>query len=147
MRISKSFTIEEFACHDGTPVPDYLLDHLQHLVDSVLQPVRDRWATWSPKTPQILVVSGFRTTEWNKRVGGAKKSTHLVLKGADIKPVYLRDVPRLFLMVLDMYQQGLLPALGGLGEYPGWVHVDTSKATDGHLRRWKGGGVGSEPES
>lgn len=147
MQLSRSFHLDEFACHDGTPVPDYLVAHAQRLADGVLQPVRDAWERFNPKTPQILVVSGFRTSDWNRRVGGAKKSTHLTLEGADIRPVRLKDVSRLFVFILDRYQRGLLPRLAGLGEYPGWVHVDIRKAPDGHLRRWKGGGVGSEPES
>lgn len=40
--------------------------------------------------------------------------------------------------VLQWYEDGLLPELGGLGEYSNRIHIDTFHDPDGHLRRWKG---------
>lgn len=140
-QISTNFHIAEFCCHDraGTPVPPALLPNLTELVLAVLQPLRDTWG--SP----LIVVSGYRTLAWNMRVGGASGSTHPQAKGADIRPIHLRDVAQLHALVKGMRGNGRLPKLGGLGIYPGWIHVDTLMAADGRLRQWSGSGMGSEP--
>lgn len=138
MRLSPYFHIEEFRCHDGTPVPDALLGNLMRLVTTL-----DicRLAAGAP----LNVISGFRTRKHNTAVGGAENSTHLTCEGADIRPG--RDVTpeELHALVLQHYKHKRLPDLGGVGLYPSWVHIDVRKAKDGHLRRWTGLGVGSEP--
>lgn len=138
---SEHFDLEEFSCHDGTDVPLVLVPAVQALVDGVLEPVRRAW------DEPLIVVSGYRTRTYNARVGGARSSTHCEGRAADIRPVKLASAGALHEFILGMYQRGELPALGGLGKYRGWVHVDTRKARDGHLRRWSGRGVGSEPFS
>jgi uncharacterized protein YcbK (DUF882 family) len=42
--------------------------------------------------------------------------------------------------VIEAHEQGLLPELGGVGYYHslGFVHVDTFRLADGHLRQWIG---------
>lgn len=137
MRLSAHFVREEFDCHDGVGVPDNLLPNLHRLVLEVLQPLRDAW-----RQP-LQVVSGYRSPAWNERVGGAKNSTHLTAEGADIRPLDPRDVPMLLATVNDLRTAGLLQRLGGLGIYRGWLHLDARQV--GHLRRWVGQGVGSEP--
>jgi uncharacterized protein YcbK (DUF882 family) len=139
MKLSNHFSLAEFDCHDGTPVPAELVPNAQRLVDLVLEPIRLRWGA------PLLIVSGYRTPAWNTRVGGAAASTHVTMDGCDPKPVHLRDVPALHMLILKMQADGDLPGLGGLGEYPNWVHVDTQKLASGRLRRWRGKGVGSEP--
>lgn len=138
MRLSLNFGLAEFACHSGDDVPSDLLPNVQALVTDVLQPIRSSW------NGLVTVMSGYRSLAWNTRVGGAKNSTHMTAKGADIRPSKIESVPFLHQMILDMYRRGELPELGGLGLYRGWVHVDTERAADGHLRQWKGTGVGSE---
>jgi uncharacterized protein YcbK (DUF882 family) len=110
--------------------------NVQRLVVGVLQPVRDRIGR------TLSIISGYRTPGWNSG-RGVSGSTHLEAAGADIRagdPAWLHD------LILRLYFEDELPGLGGLGRYPGWVHVDIRKAPDGHLRRWTGGGVGSEPK-
>lgn len=136
--LSRSFSVNEFDSHDGESVPAALLPNLIRLAHTVLQPIRDEWGQ------PLIIVSGYRSLQWNTRVGGAKKSTHLTAEGADIRPVHLRDVGKLRDLVLAKYARGELVGLGGLGDYPRWLHVDTRQV--GHLRRWQGTGVGSEPE-
>jgi len=136
-QLTRSFKLAEFECHDGTDVPPELVPNVRRLCEQVLQPIRDRWGA-------LIVISGYRTAAYNTRVGGAKKSTHLTGEGADIRPSKFADVEELHKDILKMHAEGRLPALGGLGLYRGWVHVDIRKAADGHLRRWTGRGVGSE---
>ena len=140
--ISRSFSADEFDCHDGTCVPVSLLPNLSRLVHTVLQPLRKEWGA------PIIIVSGYRSAAWNERVGGAKRSTHLTMDAADVRTVRIEDIPDLLEALLVMLgRPGALAGLGGLGIYPRWLHLDTRKASDGHLRRWTGSGVGSEPES
>ena len=138
-KLGDHFHVGEFRCHDGAGVPDELLQNLQRLVSDVLDPVRRQWGG------PLTVVSGYRTSAWNKRVGGAKASTHVTAEGADIRPGDPDSVAVLHTLILRMHSEGRLPGLGGLGRYGGWVHVDVRKAPDGHLRRWDGTGQGSEP--
>jgi hypothetical protein len=78
MKLSKNFTLEEFlrsqtaARHgiDMTP-PDEVLDNLQRLVDTGLQPLRDHVGR------SINVSSGFRPPELNSKIGGSKTSEHV----------------------------------------------------------------------
>lgn len=137
MRLSTSFLLSEFDCNSGEEVPELYVPNLLRLCNEVLQPLRARWGP-------LVVVSGWRSKPWNDRVGGAKKSTHLTGQGCDVRPLRISDVPKFHDDVLALYKAGQLPALGGLGEYKNWVHVDTRKVPDGHLRRWAGKGIGSE---
>lgn len=137
--ITAYFSVEEFLPHDGGDIPDVLMPNLEALVLGVLQPVRERFG-------QLFVISGYRSPEWNARVGGAKDSAHMTAEAADIRGPRAGSVMELHDAILTMQQQGKLPALGGIGYYPGrWCHIDIRKPADGHLRRWTGKGIGSEP--
>jgi len=138
--ISPNFHLEDFACHDGTAVPEELVANVYKLVLEVLQPLRYMWAG------PLIVICGYRTPQHNVAVGGALGSAHLEAMAADIRPESAAAVDNLHAMALANWTSGKLPALGGLGHYPErWIHVDTRKAADGHLRRWEGNRVGSEP--
>lgn len=137
MKLSPYFDSLEFSCHDGTDVPDDLMPNLGKLI-AVLDPIRVKWGA------PISIISGYRTLEYNKRIGGAGQSTHMTALGADIRPTRGFNVQELHDFILNLWNAGELPGLGGLGEYRTWVHVDVKKAPDGHLRRWRGKGVGSE---
>lgn len=140
----KWFHPSEFACHDGTPYPLTWLRAWIALRD-LCDAIRDLWGG------PLIVASGYRTAEHNQALldDDAKRGSHGVVSGsihiiggaADLKtrrgPV---DVPQLLRVVLTAYEDKKLPLLGGVGDYPesGWLHVDTFKADDGHLRRWHG---------
>jgi uncharacterized protein YcbK (DUF882 family) len=137
VKISPSFDLQEFECHNGDDVPPELIPNVTNLCVGVLQRLRDKWGA-------LIIISGYRSPAYNARIGGAKASTHMTAQGADIRPMKIGDVNELAETVLAMHAAGELPALGGLGIYRNWIHVDTKKAADGHLRRWNGKGVGSE---
>ena len=140
------FGAHEFDCHDGTPYPAmWIPTRLVPLVTCVADPLRDRWAG------PLLVQSGYRTLAWNARVRGAERSQHVEGRAADLRPLpdaseaYGARVERLWRMARAMWEAGELPELGGLGHYPAlWIHVDTDRAADGHLREWTGTSIGSE---
>lgn len=135
MKLSEHFDDSEFACHDGTPVPKELRPNAEFLCQAVLEVIRETIGR------PVAVISGYRTPAYNERIGGAKKSTHMTAEGADIRA---GDVDTLWRAILRLHEDGHLPGLGGVGRYDSWIHVDTKKSADGHLRMWGGRGVGSE---
>ncbi len=137
--VSPNFTWDEFDCHSGERMPDEVQPNIRRLCKGVLEPLRARWAG------PIIITSGWRSKEYNARVGGAKASRHMTGEAADIRPVLLDKVTHLRLLIEDMIQDGDLPMLGGVGVYKNWIHVDVrAKPHDGHIARWSGKGVGSE---
>lgn len=137
--ITDNFSWQEFACHDGTDVPADLQPNTRRLCEAVLEPLRAKWGA------PIIIVSGYRTETYNAGVGGAMFSQHVEGAAADIRPVSLRDLPRLRAMVEQMLAAGELPAVGGYGHYPSWLHLDVrDRGPDNHLAQWSGNKVGSE---
>lgn len=77
----------------------------------------------------IVVTSGYRDEQHNKRVGGAKASQHLTGKAADIRP---KDSNKEKLDKLYDICCKYFKAVGD-GRKRGFVHVDTR---DDKERRW-----------
>ena len=74
MNLSKNFQAKEFMCHDGNPYMRYdyrLILLLQNLRDFIRTPIQ--------------IVSGYRTPDYNTKMGGSPKSQHMLGKAADIK--------------------------------------------------------------
>jgi len=141
VHITPNFTWAEFESHDGKPVPDGTKPNVRRLCLMVLEPIRKRWGK------PVVVVSGYRSPEHNKRVGGAKKSKHVLGEAADVRPVEMGDVPHFLDVIESMVKDGSLPTLGGYGKYLRWAHVDVrQRKEDGSLARWTGKGLGSEPD-
>jgi uncharacterized protein YcbK (DUF882 family) len=142
---SKHFKVSEMTCKDGTPYPEDWKDQWTDLAFETADPVRDAYGF------PLEVISGYRTQSYNddlikkdEAVGNhnvASSSQHIKGEAMDLAPTdgppdVTDRVLALHDMVLAKYQRGELPKLGGLGLYPGWIHIDTMKAPDGHLRRW-----------
>lgn len=107
---SAHFKLSEFACHDGTAVPQVYWSNVQRLMDE-LECVRAVWDV------PIVVVSGYRTVAYNQGCGGAKYSQHLTANAADIQ---VRGVsPSTVYAKLD----ALYPNQG-LGKYATFTHLD-----------------------
>ena len=71
--ISKDFKIKEFACKDGTD---------KILIDHDLIPVIQRFREYV-EAP-VTINSAYRTSSYNKKVGGASNSYHLYGRALDI---------------------------------------------------------------
>lgn len=121
--LTPHFRLSEFACRDGTPVPDDLLANVRR-VAAMLEILRARCG----ERP-VTIVSGYRTPEHNRRVGGAQKSRHLTAEAADIRVAGYH--PR----QVQAVAQGLQAegVIGGLGIYSTFTHVDL-----GPRRTWWG---------
>lgn len=121
--LSKDFTLEEFAVsasHKGLvrPVPAPLKPRIERLVKVGLQPVRDRL-----KRP-MRILSGYRSEELNKAVGGSPTSQHVLGEAADFT---CDDIEGAFKDVLAMIRGGELRGIGQVIYYPqqGFVHMAT----------------------
>lgn len=116
--LSKNFTVKEFACNDGSN---------QVLIDSelvkILQKIRDYFEV------PVTITSGYRTSNYNKKIGGSSASYHVKGKAADIQVKNVDPIK------VAAYADKLLGDKGGveLGSYSegtdGYVHIDvrTSK--------------------
>jgi uncharacterized protein YcbK (DUF882 family) len=123
-RLTQNFTLEEFACKDGTPVPEDLRGNVQELANN-LQVLRDYLGE------PIQVNSGYRTPAWNaSREGSAKNSQHLKAKAADI--VCKSKTPKQLGAIIEKLIAAKKMKQGGLGIYPGFVHYDVR----GRRARW-----------
>lgn len=125
-------------CHDGTPVPDELRPRMVELCE-LMEVIRADFGG------PLIVLSGYRTVEYNRRIGGAPHSQHPEARAADIRPVSVLEVARLHRTIVERMHAARYTRLGGLGRYPQWVHVDTRpRPQNGHVAQWAGTGIGSE---
>jgi hypothetical protein len=113
-KLSEHFAAEELAC----PCDDCTRLVVHWALIELLQRLRERVGV-------IVVTSGYRCVEYNRRVGGVKGSLHICgmaadIQAADLDPAQLAPLARGF-------------GAGGVGLYPRHVHVDV-----GDKRRWTG---------
>ena len=133
MKLTKNFSLEEMyrsdtaqRCDiDNKPQTEEVVENLRALCTEVLQPLRDH--LWKP----VVVSSGYRCKDLNKKVGGVENSQHLKGEAADIKVrdrEELIDVMRYIMDETDFDQ--LIREKSGSTE---WVHV--SHKRNGNNRR------------
>lgn len=115
MNLTPNFSLKEFECNDGTPVPKKYINNVKELANN-LQVLRDEIGL------PISINSGYRHPEYNKRIGGAKFSQHLTASASDI---VVRDMTpkKLAKNILKLIKSGKMKE-GGVGLYNGFVHYD-----------------------
>ncbi len=129
----------ELACHDraATPYPhEWRFDRAVSLAITF----EDVRAILGNRP--LVVLSGYRTEEYNSKLeGAASKSQHV--QGRAIDFCHPQLSPRDIFDALRYVQvDGGLPLLGGLGLYKNFVHMDVRpKVPTGHLAVWSGKGV------
>ncbi len=106
MKLSKHFTRSEFACKCGCG---------QDTIDAglifILEAIREHF------DQPITISSGNRCPKYNRKVGGAKSSQHLLGRAADIQ---IKDVePEDVHGYIHPWHRG------GLGSYQTFTHVDS----------------------
>lgn len=122
MKLSKNFTLSEFASHDGAPFPPDVLTNLQELAKN-LQALRDYLGC------PLKINSGYRSPAHNKAVGGAEKSQHVLGKAADIScNKYTPE--QVHAAIQHLIKTGKMQD-GGLGRYDSFIHYDIHTP-----RRW-----------
>lgn len=121
--MTKNFLLSEFACNDGTPVPEELICNVETLAKN-LQVLRDDIGE------SIHVNSGYRTPVYNEKVGGKKNSYHLKAMASDVTAKSFTP-KRLAARIEKLIAEKKMKQ-GGLGIYPGFVHYDVR----GTKARW-----------
>lgn len=105
--LSDNFKVKEFACNDGSDTV-LIADELV----SLLQKIRDHFGV------AVTINSGYRTSTYNKKVGGTTNSQHVKGTAADI---VAKGVDPL---TVAQYAEYLMPDSGGIGVYQTFTHVD-----------------------
>ena len=117
VKLSKNFTVKEFACSDGTDTVFISLTLV-----NLLQKIRDHLGK------AVIINSAYRTEAHNKSIGGATYSQHKYGLAADI---HINGVtPK----EIAAYVETLMPSSGGIGIYKSFVHVDVRQVKS----RWNG---------
>lgn len=150
--ISPHLDESELACHDGTPYPFDMVDEFDPagrvwrvtraaLLASMFEKIR----TGCGGAP-IVIISAFRTVGYqgalkskypdNPAVASANGSQHPQGRALDMRHSVM--TARAFHdRILQMFLNGDLPELGGLGAYPTFVHGDVrTRPPSGHLAQW-----------
>lgn len=107
VKLTKHFKVKEFACKDGSQVvfiDDYLVSILDILRNQIEKPV--------------IITSGYRTPEWNKKSNGAKYSYHMRGMAADIR------VDGMSAKEIANKLNKIVPDECGIIVYRNWVHFD-----------------------
>ena len=102
IQLTDKFWLSEFACDDKVDIDIRLVKELQKLRDIVGK--------------RIIVTSGYRTPERNKRIGGSSKSKHMEGIAADI---YVEDMS-----VEEVYFIAKHLQFNGIGLYNHHIHLD-----------------------
>lgn len=123
MKLTKDFSKKEFDCKDGSEMPASVLANIK-LVANELQIVRDYIGK------PIVINSGYRSPNYNKKVGGAKNSQHLLGKASDIR-IAGKTPLEIYLILEHLIAIGKIKQ-GGLGLYNTFVHYDIR----GFKTRW-----------
>ena len=105
--LSKNFKVSEFKCNDGS---DTVL--ISDKLVGLLQNIRNHFGV------AVVINSGYRTSTYNKKVGGATNSQHVKGTAADI---VVKGVDPL---TVGQYVEYIMPDHGGIGVYQTFTHVD-----------------------
>lgn len=124
MKLSENFWLNEFeksqtATRFGidNSVPTHLVPAIQALVTNVLQPLRNQFGP-------IVISSGYRSKDLNKKIGGSLKSQHCLGQAADIEApgvsnydlaCWIRDNLEFDQLILEGHKKYIPNS--------GWVHV------------------------
>ena len=117
--ISPHFHLDEFNCKDGTKVPKASVPALERLCTQVLEPLRERFGP-------CTIMSGYRHQAYNKKIGGAKFSQHVYDLHRNSVAADLTFARGRASEWADAAEP--LLATGGLGRYPGFIHVDNRES-------------------
>lgn len=152
MQVTQHFGIEEFACRDGTAYPISKIDELDparrgwlitrlmplcQMLEVIRREANERCCRLAfvppPNGFALTIDSGYRTIRYdemlyerslkNGDVAPATSSQHPKGRAADVRHAVLSPAD-LHAVILCLFNAGKLPALGGLGRYPHFCHID-----------------------
>lgn len=134
MKVSANFSVAEFRQparhgHREVAYPEEWIETRLVSLCWALETLRSEFGG-----RKLRILSGYRSAAYNRTIGGARSSQHVLGRAADfvidgVKPQDVHD------RALRLYQDGFL-RIGGLGNYPGFTHIDVRPSH--RLARWKG---------
>lgn len=110
-QLSTHFKAREFACRSGA---DAVL--IAPRLVMVLESIRAHFGA------AVTINSGYRTPEYNAKVGGVARSQHCYGTAADI--VVKGQTPE----AVAAFARTLMPDWGGVGVYKSFTHIDVREA-------------------
>ena len=110
-QLSANFKVREFACRSGA---DAVL--IAPRLVMVLESIRAHFGV------AVTINSGYRTPEYNAKVGGVARSQHCYGTAADI--VVKGQTPE----AVAAFARTLMPDWGGVGVYKSFTHIDVREA-------------------
>ena len=115
VQLTKNFYLDEFQCKDLSDIPLEVFDNILELADN-MQVIRDIL-----KRP-ITVNSGYRSPEYNEKIGGKKGSKHKLGQACDftVKGLMPNEVAKAVKMLITE----MLISQGGVGMYDTFTHYD-----------------------
>lgn len=119
---------KELGCRDGTPYPARW--RKSHAVILAREFEAIRTVCGHP----LVVLSGYRTTSHNRKVGGARHSQHLEGRALDLRPPAGWTAIQLGAVVKGRAAEQ--SHIRGIGVYPGFVHIDVRDTE--RLVAWRG---------
>ncbi len=115
------FTIDEL-CKNDKPT-EAVKEQLQLLIDNVLDPMREEYGK------PVRVTSGYRSPEYNKRIGGATNSQHTKGQAADLQTGEGKEGNKRIFDIIK--KQGHFDQLIDEKNYQ-WIHVSYNPQRQRH---------------
>ena len=119
MKISENFNRSEFACQCGCGFDACDLELIACLED-----IRHHFEIELLETVYIIITSGNRCQQHNRKVGGAKRSMHVKAKAVDFKVFKKNNNEQVDSNYIYNQLCGLYPDTFGIGKYNGRTHFD-----------------------
>ena len=145
-KLTEHFTLGEMTktsskTKDGNIPSHVAIENLKRLC-GWLEMLREVWnERYGEGNDPIIINSGYRSWEVNKRVGGSSTSNHLVGCAADIKCLGVEQALRYAVILLDITDESqedfdeLLIERSSRGNY--WIHFAVRPPTRGNRRKVK----------
>jgi uncharacterized protein YcbK (DUF882 family) len=115
MKLTENFTLAEFQSKDGADFPPQVIENISKLAQA-LQIIRNTFKA------KIIINSGYRSPEHNRKIGGAQNSQHVRGTAADFN-VSGKKPDEVAAVIETLIKHGKIPE-GGLKAYNNFVHYD-----------------------
>lgn len=112
--LGRNFKFGEMIKYRKDNIPDLkTISRLTQLCCNLLDPIRDKFG-------KTIVTSGYRNKEYNKEIGGADNSSHILGEAADIITVY-SNLKETFLWIKDNLEYDII--IHEKKDDKEWIHV------------------------